>query len=546
MSASSESTPEISASDANSPAAAIESGRRWVGFSEVGWLGLLVAIGWGLAIWHLGLEWKLNVQYQYGWAVPWLALYLAWLRWEDRPAAGSGLGAGPTQWLVVGCALVGGVGLLFREANPDWRLLGWMFAGVALGLTFTAVARLGGRPWIGHFAFPILFFLTAVPWPRPQEAAIMMKLMGGNAELAAEGLRWCGYEALVRGNLVTLPAGTVGVDEACSGVRSLQGAIMISLFLGELWRLSWPRRGVLFLAALGVALGTNTLRTLWLGWSAAQAGTAGVERWHDTAGYTALVACFLLIVAIAALLRNQSAGDAREDRHPPAFASMGRGSVTRGVWWALALFLSSFAATQAWFAWHEQQFTRAVIWRVALPRSIEGYLDKPVSERIRAELRVQDADSGAWQDAQGRRWQASYFEWPAGSNGEQTVLVHDPRVCLQASGMQHLETFPDCVWERGELRLDFEAYRFRDGARDVYVFNTVTSDVVRPSTGAALDGRLTRGSRWEAVVAGIRHLGQRRLEVGIWGAASPQEADRAFREFLDATVRVGSAPDSGD
>src|SRR4051812_9643466 len=66
-------------------------------FSAIALLALVAATGWAVAIGHLSLEWRLNVQYEYGWAVPALALYLFGLRWADRPATGPRLGAYPTQ-----------------------------------------------------------------------------------------------------------------------------------------------------------------------------------------------------------------------------------------------------------------------------------------------------------------------------------------------------------------------------------------------------------------------------------------------------------------
>jgi exosortase len=507
-------------------------------FTETVLVLLVVAAGWAVAIWHLSLEWTLSAQYQYGWAVPALVLYLVWLRWADRPAAGWRLGARATQAVFIAGACVMGVGILIREANPDWRLLGGWLSAAAIGLTFTALARFGGRPWVGHFAFPILFFLTAVPWPRPQEGALMVKLMSGNARLAAEVLRWCGHEAMVQGNLVALPAGVVGVDEACSGIRSLQGALMISLFLGELWRLSALRRGLLLLSALGVVLCANALRTTWLGWIVAQTGTAVMERWHDTVGYTMLVAGFLLILGIAAALRNHRATGAMDAPPGPAAPPVGSGRVTMGTALALMIFLASIIGTKAWFAWHEMHLTQAPAWRIALPRTIASYHGQTISERTLNELRFPHTESGTWSDTLDRHWQASFFEWPPGRNGEQTVLVHDPRVCLQAGGMQHLETFADCTWERDDLRLAFEAYRFRSGGHEVFVFNTVTSGVLRSDSGALADRSLSRSSRWRAVAAGLRQLGQRRLEVGIWGAASAEDAQRAFRAFLDDAIQI--------
>ncbi|PYJ40839.1 MAG: hypothetical protein DME81_00045, partial [Verrucomicrobia bacterium] len=47
---------------------------------------LMLTVLW-LLLWHqLSGEWSVNEQYNYGWFVPFFALYLFWLRWLDRPA----------------------------------------------------------------------------------------------------------------------------------------------------------------------------------------------------------------------------------------------------------------------------------------------------------------------------------------------------------------------------------------------------------------------------------------------------------------------------
>jgi hypothetical protein len=59
------------------------------------------------------------------------------------------------------------------------------------------------------------------------------------------------FPAVQHGNVIEVRTGFLGVDEACSGIRSLQATLMVSLFLGELYRASWIRRAILIL--IGVA-----------------------------------------------------------------------------------------------------------------------------------------------------------------------------------------------------------------------------------------------------------------------------------------------------
>ena len=53
-------------------------------------LALVMAALWVILCRHLSAEWSYNEQYNYGWFVPFFALYLFWLRWEDAPSPDPG------------------------------------------------------------------------------------------------------------------------------------------------------------------------------------------------------------------------------------------------------------------------------------------------------------------------------------------------------------------------------------------------------------------------------------------------------------------------
>ena len=48
-------------------------------------LAVPLALLWFILCRQLANEWSANEQYSYGWFVPFFALFLFWLRWEDRP-----------------------------------------------------------------------------------------------------------------------------------------------------------------------------------------------------------------------------------------------------------------------------------------------------------------------------------------------------------------------------------------------------------------------------------------------------------------------------
>src|SRR5205823_6860524 len=107
-----------------------------------------------------------------------------------------------------------------------------------------------------------------------------------------------GIPAHLEGNLIRIPGGLVGVNEACSGVRSLQTSLMIGLLFGELKRLSILRRIVLVAAAAAIAFVGNCIRAFFLVWIAA-AHVMAVNRWHDLAGYAIVALVFLGTMLLA-------------------------------------------------------------------------------------------------------------------------------------------------------------------------------------------------------------------------------------------------------
>ena len=287
--------------------------RRWM----VWMLPAFILACWILAILHLSPDWTLNEQYHYGWIVPLLALYLVKVRFEQCPAADPAPSTTRTRWILLAIALFSIVSMPLREANMQWRSMGWWLTGLAATATLLGFWQAGGRSWLRHFIFPVLFFYTAVPLWRGFEENGMHWLMQHNARLSVEVLHWFGIEVQARGNLIALPSGTLGVDEACSGIRSLQGTLMLTLFLGEILAFSWPRRMALLLSGVVWALITNVARTATLGWIADRRGMNAMEASHDTAGYTVLVICSVLVGATAWLLHRRSpAPPAREQWHP--------------------------------------------------------------------------------------------------------------------------------------------------------------------------------------------------------------------------------------
>ncbi len=513
---------------------------------------------WGSLSWFLGAEWSLSEQYSYGWFVPLLAAALFALRWPDRPAARppelrGAARAGAVVLVVFLLALIPFFRLV-EIANPEWRPLGWAHAVVVCGLTLFAFWILGGRPWLRHFAFPVLFFLVAVPWTRGVEDIVIQQLMRGVAQIAVDVVALLGVPAQAEGNLIRIGTGVVGVNEACSGVRSLQTSLMLGLLLGELYRFSPMRRGLMLAGAVGVALLANVIRATYLVWLAAGGGLAAVERQHDVIGYLILGAVFLGSIGIAAWLKRGAASapfastGAPDRPAPPARRLPAWIFVAAAAWLAFAEL-----GVEGWFRWHERDLAATPHWTIAWPERAPGFREIAIAENSARILRFDDGRGVIWSAPDGGRSRERmiyFFRWKPGRNSAQLAGDHRPDVCLPASGLRQVADHGRRVWPVavGGPGIAFQHFEFsrRAGGRDLqlHVFYCLAEDVPRMDLGfnpfvssSALDHL---GKRIRVAFAGRRNLGQQMLEVVLFDVGSAQEAEREFGELLPTLIRPAS------
>ena len=108
--------------------------------SSVLWL-LPLAWLWYVLIKDLRVEWTVNPQYSYGWAVPFLCIFLI-IRKIFRPPTSdlrpltSGLRISTFYFLLSAFAFCYLPTRLIQEANPEWRFVSWALALTAVGITF--------------------------------------------------------------------------------------------------------------------------------------------------------------------------------------------------------------------------------------------------------------------------------------------------------------------------------------------------------------------------------------------------------------------------
>jgi exosortase len=461
---------------------------------------------------------------------------------------------------------------LVQEASPEWRVVTWAHALEVVLLTLLWVRQAWGTGILKEVAFPICFFLVSVPWLRPVEDAVIQNLTRGNTFLVVLLLDLFGVPAIQHGNVIEVATGVVGVDDACSGIRSLQATLMLGLFFGELYRLAVFTRLGLCLLGFGLSFAFNIARTALLTWVAARQGVEAVARWHDPAGVTILLGCFLSLWGAAvwagrARARGKQGMLGIEDGAGPPAAAEIKGVTSpntqpskcppteptehlhpvfpRLAGWSygpMVLFCWVVAVevgVEFWYRAHEQGLGESVAWRAHPPSAAESVTRLPIAEATLEVLRCNTGEKWSWLEADGSSWLLMFFEWERGRTWVKQVTRHPPESCLGASGWQLLANPGAISFGLGPVTLSFDTYEFDAGGQRAHVFYCLWED------GASVQPKLTKDiaqlDRVRAALQGRRNPGMKVLEIATWGHSTLEDAQAALRRQLAGIITLDSA-----
>jgi exosortase len=284
-------------------------------------------------IWDQFYWWGAREDYSFGYLVPLFAAYVIYDRWpmirsylvngdapgvEAAPSAPSSTGLTQLcEWIAYAAFFSGlglfAIGALLRSVtgpqNPASLAIAAGFSGLLLSVVFIMTKeRVDGQPMslksrlmlTALFMFPAIIWLISAPMVSVVEKEIRVFLLTKVTIVVFNIFDIIGYEIEREGNVLLLPEGQVGVEEACSGIRSLTaclfaGSFLASVFLNRFWK-----KMLLVAAAMGFAVLTNMIRSLFLTlWAYSYGSQAIDEHWvlplvgdigsvHDVTGFAIL------------------------------------------------------------------------------------------------------------------------------------------------------------------------------------------------------------------------------------------------------------------
>ncbi|HEY9247710.1 MAG TPA: exosortase/archaeosortase family protein [Rariglobus sp.] len=261
---------------------------------------------------HMMPEWLHNPDLSHGLFAP--VLFLLLLNESRRRGPWRYIADSAVLRGLRGVVLAAGVGLVciagLYAAAVEWRhpLVGLSLALALSALLLAALlwlstTRVRALPlnWTSFVA--VGFWPLCAPIPPGTYSRLTLQLQFWVTDIVLEALHLLGVAATTSGNIIQLAHTSVGVEEACSGVRSLLSCFVAALFFSATLVRN-PRARILLIAlAPPLAFGMNILRSLGLTLLA----NAGVDiggQWHDLTGFAVLGVTAIILGGIAVWLEE--------------------------------------------------------------------------------------------------------------------------------------------------------------------------------------------------------------------------------------------------
>ncbi len=314
-------------------------------------LALLLAGGFmAFVAWDHSHWWSHREDYGFGWLVPAFVAFVVYDRWTKITAAVQLCGAadsprvsGWRKWIMntlvfggmLGGALLFLLGAFYRAgagpSHPGSLALSMGAAAIVLTLLWTNAPEAPSTKPVGFwqdarvqlallFLFPALVWLVSAPMVSVIENKLSLFLLHKVTTVVFFTFDLLGLPLRQEGNVLVLPPmadgepNRVGVEQACSGIRSLTaclfaGSFLAAVFLDKLWK-----KVALVSAAMAFAFLTNLTRSLFLtGWAYRYGHRAIEGTVHDVAGYSVLGLTVIGLLCLLPLFQIQWALGDDED-----------------------------------------------------------------------------------------------------------------------------------------------------------------------------------------------------------------------------------------
>lgn len=434
--------------------------------------------------------------------------WLLWPHWSDNPDLShsffmplifgllikEGLAHAPARFLAgspfktttiglllfLGLAAVAMGGLYAASVGWNHSLVAFVLTGGGVLFLFATLLVFSDRNvQLVPFNWPVIaaigLWMLCAPLPPGTYSRLTLNLQLMVTQGVLNALNLLGIAASRQGNIIELATTSVGVEEACSGVRSLISCVFAGIvFSALLVRQTWARV-FLVLLAVPLALGMNFLRSLVLTLMANE-GVDIAGTWHDVTGFAVLGVTALVLGGLAVLFDSGDKTNGKNTQSvtpPPAPSARGLNTLLlSGLVTVTALGLFFYAATRS-----DPDSTPPPDLLKMLPETATGWQvnTSPDLYQFSGILQTENfAERTYKRRIDGQLVQLTVYLafWQAGQSSVSQVAMHTPDACWPGAGWVAL---PENN-QRTQLTLDdrilppAEARKFRSGNYPQFVW----------------------------------------------------------------------------
>ena len=254
-------------------------------------VSLLSLLYWRIAA-DLAWQWWDDYNYSHGLLVPIFSGFLVWQRRRrlvGLRASGS--------WLGLLVLAAGVLALILGDLGAEQFLARASLVCVLAGLVLFHF----GREIFRTLAFPMLFLFLMIPLPATVFYAIAFPLQSLAAQNAAWTLGVLGVPVLLDGNVIHLSQISLGVTEACSGIRSLVSLLVVGLAWGHITLPGFWSTAALLASTVPITIVANAGRVVVTGLVSQRFGVEYAQGvFHGFSGWIIFLVAFLCLLGIHA------------------------------------------------------------------------------------------------------------------------------------------------------------------------------------------------------------------------------------------------------
>jgi len=238
--------------------------------------------------------------YSHGYLIPFIVAFLIW-RKRERLKNMSPTGSKWGLAIIILALLLHLTGTVLYVFSLSGFSIYLLIIGATLFLFGKEIAK--------ELAFPLGYIILMFPLPLAVMTAISFPLKLVAVKLGSSIVRMLGVPILREGFNISVPGGNLVVGNPCSGLRSILSFFVVGMLLAYLIPASFPRKAILILSIIPVAILSNIIRVpllILIAYHWGQPAASPESPLHTLTGVLAFLLGIGLLLAISKILQWKS------------------------------------------------------------------------------------------------------------------------------------------------------------------------------------------------------------------------------------------------